>query len=172
MRTNEPITTGWSDELKKVVTQRRWPKNLTEAGDNVWANQGSEQVCHSQCPLEFFPPARSREPQNFFSTRGLPQPWCHKFEKSLSSNGRAGAETTPKTFEKVSKFFSERFSQLWISKPQFWYPSLGLGSHHRIRKPLFLLVFWVYVAVSGSSLRGQTFPKVPVTKIWVSAPAP
>ena len=54
---------------------------------------------------------------------------------------RAGAETPPPTFEKLSEFLSERFSQRWIPKPQFLYPLLRLGSQLRIPRPLFFLVF-------------------------------
>ena len=37
-----------------------------------------------------------------------------------------------------SEFLSERSSQWWIPKPQFWYPPLRFGSQLRIPKPLFL----------------------------------
>ena len=61
---------------------------------------------------------------------------------------RDGAETPPPpNFEKVSEFFSERFSQRWMPKPQFWYPPLRFGSQHLIPKPLFSMVFWVYTVV-------------------------
>ena len=47
----------------------------------------------------------------------------------------------PQTFEKISEFRSERFSQRWIPKPQFWYPPLRFGSQQRIPEPLFFLGF-------------------------------
>ena len=52
---------------------------------------------------------------------------------------RAGAETAP-NFREPSEFLSERFSQRWIPKLQFWYPPLRFGSQHRTPKPPFLLV--------------------------------
>ena len=36
---------------------------------------------------------------------------------------------------RLSEFLSERFSQRWIPKLQFWYPPLRFGSQHRIPKP-------------------------------------
>ena len=45
------------------------------------------------------------------------------------------------------------------------------GSQHRIPKPLFFWVFWVYAAIFGLSARGHIFVKAPVTKIRVSGPA-
>ena len=64
------------------------------------------------------------------------------------------------------------FSQQWIPKPQFWYPPLRFASQLRIPKPLFFLVFWVYTAGFGFSARAQISPKVPVTKVRLSGPAP
>ena len=78
---------------------------------------------------------------------------------------------TTQTFEKFSKSLSEIFSQLWIPKPQFWYPPLRFGPQSQVPKPLIFLVFWVYTVAFGLSAREQIFPKVPVIKIRVSAPA-
>ena len=76
----------------------------------------------------------------------------------------------PKTFEKLFDFLSERFSRRWIpkSQSQFWYPPLRFGSQHRIPKPLFLQVVWLYAAVFGFLLGAFFVPKAPVTKIRVS----
>ena len=64
-----------------------------------------------------------------------------------------------------SKFLSERSSQRWIPKPQFWYPPLRLGSQHRIPKPLFLVFFWVCTAVLGFVAQGQIFLRRPSPKL-------
>ena len=56
--------------------------------------------------------------------------------KRRAINGRVLIQSwPPQTFEKISEFLSERFSQPWIPKPQFRYPPLRFGSQHRIPKP-------------------------------------
>ena len=75
----------------------------------------------------------------------------------------------PQTFEKMFEFLE---SQGWIPKPQFWYPPLRFGSRQRIHKPPFLMVFWVHMPlVLVLLLGGPLFPKAPVPKSRVSAPA-
>ena len=61
------------------------------------------------------------------------------------------------TFKKISEYLSERSSQQWKAKPQFWYPPPRFGSQHLIPKPLFVLIIWAYTAVFGFSARGQIF---------------
>ena len=117
-------------------------------------------VRKSRPPPHNLLPTRSVENQ----PRIISQGFCGKgfltpSKPTPSSFYRAGAQTPTSTFEKFSRFLSERFSSLWIPKPQFWCPPLRFGSQHRIPKPMFFLVFWVLTAVSGFFARGQIFPK-------------
>ena len=77
----------------------------------------------------------------------------------------------PQSFENISEFLSERFSQWWIPKPQSWYPLLRLGSQHWIPKPLFWLGFLGVHCCFSFFFCSGTFPTAPIAKIGVTLPS-
>ena len=89
-----------------------------------------------------------------------------KTEKLLSSS------PSPENQLLISKFLSERFSQRWIAKPQFWYPLLGLDLGTGQLNLCFSSFSGYTPPFLVFSAKGQIFPRALVTKTRVSAPAP